>query len=258
MTEYNQNSITQLGPIQTDDENSIDLAELFYVLHEHLGKIILVTLFGALIAFGITKTLITPKFTASSKIYVVSTQDGSEVNLTDLNTGTQLTVDYSQLLLARPFLTEVAEALELDMSVETLDDLITIGNDSRILKISVTSEDPELAADIANQIATSAQDYLPKIMGTNPPSIIENAIVPTSQSSPSYIKNTLLGAVAGFVLSAGYYIIRFLMNDTCETGEDITRTFGIPPLAVIPEEQVGKKKNSKRNTKVNKKRKGAR
>ena len=47
-----------------DDDDVIDLVELFYVLWGHVWQIILCLILGAAIAFGVTKFLITPMYQA--------------------------------------------------------------------------------------------------------------------------------------------------------------------------------------------------
>jgi capsular polysaccharide biosynthesis protein len=115
---------------------------------------------------------------------------------------------------------------------------ITNASDTRILSINVTSADPQEAADIANELTLQSLIYLPKIMDTNPPNVVEDAVVPTVKSSPSITRNVLLGAIIGLVISCGFLILRFLMNDTFETPEDVANMFGVMPLAVIPEEEI--------------------
>jgi capsular polysaccharide biosynthesis protein len=235
-------------------EDTIDLREIFYLLFSHIWQILLCTVLCAMVAFGYTKYFITPLYDATAKIYVLSASNGSVVNLTDLSIGSQLTSDYSQLLLARPLLEDVIDNLDLDVTTTQLTKMISISNvsDTRILEITVTSDNPAQAADVANELAIQSLIYLPKIMDTNPPNIIEDAVVPTVASSPSYTRNTLLGGVIGLVISAGYLILRFLMNDTYETPEDIASSFGVMPLAVIPEEDIdglSKRETSKKFTK---------
>ena len=90
-------------------EDEIDLVELFYLLWGHAWQIILCLVLGAGIAFGVTKFLITPKYEATSSIYIVSASNNSVVNLTDLQIGAQLTADYQELILSRPLLEDVIE-----------------------------------------------------------------------------------------------------------------------------------------------------
>ena len=230
----------QIAQRQNDDD-VIDLVELFYVLWGHAWQIILCLIAGAAIAFAYTYFLVTPLYKATSSIYIVSASNNSVVNLTDLQIGAQLTADYQELMLSRPLLEDVIENLELDLSTKSLEKMISITNtsDTRILKITVTSPDPQESADIANELVNQACIYLPDIMETDEPNLVEEAIPPTSKSSPSYAKNLVLGGLVGAVLCCGVLVLRYLMNDTFVSPDDVTRYLGVQPLAVIPEADLG-------------------
>lgn len=235
----NQSEV-QIAPRQ-NDEDVIDLVELFYVLWGHAWQIILCLIAGAAIAFAYTYFLVTPLYQATSSIYIVSASNNSVVNLTDLQIGAQLTADYQELMLSRPLLEDVIENLDLDLSTKSLEKMISITNttDTRILKITVTSPDPQESADIANELVNQACIYLPEIMETDEPNLVEEAIPPVSKSSPSYSKNIVLGGLVGAVLCCGVLVLRYLMNDTFVTPDDVSRYLGIQPLAVIPEANLG-------------------
>ena len=248
----------------TEDEDEIDLVELFYVLWGHLWQILLCLVLGALVALGITRFLITPMYEATSSIYIVSASNNSVVDLTDLQIGAQLTADYQELMLSRPLLEDVIENLDLKdahneepMSVKELREMIEIANasDTRILKLTVTSPDPQESADIANELVNQACIYLPQIMETDEPNLVEAAIPPTEKSSPSYAKNTLIGGFLAACLCCGVLIARYLLNDTFMTPDDVAKVFGVQPLATIPESETGeygreqKIKHSRKETK---------
>ena len=233
---------------QQNNSNEIDLVELFYVMWGHAWQIILCLILGAGIAFGVTKFLITPLYQATSSIYIVSASNNSVVNLTDLQIGAQLTADYQELLVSRPLLEDVIQNLDLKdadgekaMSVDTLRDMISVTNttDTRILKITVTSPDPNESADIANELVDQACIYLPQIMETDEPNLVEEAIPPTSKSSPSYSRNIVLGGLLGVILCCGVLTLRYLMNDTFMTPDDVQKYLGVQPLATIPEGNLG-------------------
>lgn len=230
----------QIAQRQNDDD-VIDLVELFYVLWGHAWQIILCLIAGAAIAFAYTYFLVTPLYQATSSIYIVSASNNSVVNLTDLQIGAQLTADYQELMRSRPLLEDVIKNLDLNMSTSALSSMISITNtsDTRILKITVTSPDPQESADIANELVNQACIYLPDIMETDEPNLVEEAIPPTSKSSPSYAKNLVLGGLVGAVLCCGVLVLRYLMNDTFVTPDDVTRYLGVQPLAVIPEADLG-------------------
>ena len=242
----NESPAGQIGQ-RPGAEDEIDLVELFYLLWGHAWQIILCLVVGAGIAFGVTKFLITPKYEATSSIYIVSASNNSVVNLTDLQIGAQLTADYQELILSRPLLEDVIENLKLTnaegepMSTKALSDMIKITNtdDTRILKVTVTSPDPQDAADIANELIDQACIYLPQIMETEEPNLVEEAIPPTQKSSPSTAKNVMLAGLLGACLACGVLMVRYLMNDTFVTPDDVVKYLGVQPLAVIPEADLG-------------------
>lgn len=244
---------------QANDEMEIDLLELFYYLKAKLIWLILAFVIGACIAGGITFFLITPKYTATSKIYMVSASSDSIVNLQDLNLGTSLSDDYVELLKIRPIYEEIIEELDLTYDYEELLKMVSIGavNKTRLLAITVESTSPQEARDIANAIADKAVTYVPEVMETATPNIAEAAIIPNHKSSPSLAKNTLIGALLALVLVGGIFVVTYLMDDTFKSAEDVEKAFGVMPLTIIPEgniegiddkaeEQIRKEKKKRR------------
>lgn len=224
-----------------DAAEEIDLVEVFYLLWGHILQIAACFVAGAVLAFGFTYFFVTPMYQASSSIYIVSASNNSIVNLTDLQIGSQLTADYQELMLSRPLLQDVIKNLKLDTSYRQLANQISItnANDTRILKVTVTDSDPQQAADIANELIKQACIYLPKIMETETPNLVEDAVVPSQKSSPSYAKNTVLGALLGAVLCCGVLLVQYLLKDDLETPDDVAKYLGVQPLATIPEVDLG-------------------
>ena len=144
-------------------------------------------------------------------------------------------------MLSRPLLQDVIKNLDLDTSYRSLAGQVSITNtnDTRILKVTVTDSDPERAADIANELIKQARIYLPEIMETETPNVVEDAVVPAQKSSPSYAKNTVLGALVGAVLCCGVLLVQYLMKDSFDTPDDVAKYLGVQPLATIPEVDLG-------------------
>lgn len=239
--EYPTQQTQKTAPVHANTTTEIDLVEVFYLLWGHWWQILLSLIAGAAIAFAGTYFLITPQYEASARIYIVSASNDSVVDLSDLQVGTSLTADYQELLLSRPLLQDVINNLGLSMDYQQLERMINITNttDTRILRILVTSSNPQQAADIANELVNQASIYLPNVMETDPPNLVESAIVPNQASSPSYSRNTVLGALLGVILCCTVLLVRYLMNDTFVTPDDVARYFGIQPLATIPEGDLG-------------------
>lgn len=238
--EVQRTNVSVMNPqkVQPDDEMEIDLLELFQVLLQKAWVIILCMVIGAGLAFGGTKMLLTPKYSASSQIYIL-TKTTSVTSLADIQMGAQLTVDFEVLAKSRPVVEEVIDELNLDYTYEELVEMITTLNpsDTRILKMTVENEDPNLAKEIANAMAEVTAERVAYIMNTDKPKIVEEAVTPEKPSSPSTVKNTALGGILGAVLAMGIIVIIYLMNDTIQTEEDVRKYLDLNTLAALPLEK---------------------
>ena len=230
-----ENQLTE----KNSEETEIDLLEIFYLLRAKLVWLILAFVIGGVIAGSITHFLITPKYTATAKMYMISASSGSVLDLSDFNIGTSLSQDYTELIKIRPVFNEVIDNLNLDMEYEDLlkkVDISVVG-DSRLLAVSVEDNDPKLAQSMVNTAVT----YIPKVMNASEnaqPTIAEYAVVPDEPSSPNLAKNIILGAVVAMLLVAVIFVVRMLMDDSLNTAEDVEKEFGIMPFTVIPEGDI--------------------
>ncbi len=224
----------------------IDLLDLLGFYLARLPLLIAAILIGALIAGAYTYFVIPDRFTASSRMYMVSASSDSVVNLADLNLGTSISNDYVELMKSRPVLEEVIDKLDLDYTYEQVLGMVSLSvvNNTRIVRISVTSRDPQEAMDMANQIALTAKAQLPKIMEAPSPTIAESAILPKTKSSPSLKRNVMIGALLCLVVVLGILTVLYLMDDTIKTPEDVEKEFGVLPLSVIPEGTLSETKES--------------
>ena len=240
--------------VRPEEEESIDIADVFYLLLDHIVEIILAFILGGLLAFCFTYFFITPKYTSTSKIYIISASNDSIVDLSDLQIGTQLTDDYKKLILIHPLIEQVNDNLGLNMTYGQIVGMINITNPdkTRLLYISVTSPDPQQAADIANEVARLSFNYLPEIMGCKAPNIAEWARPAAGASSPSYVKNTALGSCGAAALLCAFFLIRMLTNDTFGSQEDIEKYLGDTPIGIIPEGNMGNESNGRKLKKLNK------
>lgn len=239
-----------------NDEIEIDLLEIFQLLKFRIGIIVMVgVIFAALVGLC-TTFIITPKYQSTSKLYVVG--GGSTItSLTDLQAGASLTQDYMVLVEGRPVLEKVINNLGLDMTYEQLREMVSLNNptDTRILELTVTTNDPYMAKEIVDEIATVSSARIKKIMDVEEPTIAEKGHIEESPTSPSIKKNVLIGGMAGVVLSAVIIIVLYILDDTLKTSEDVEKYLGLNTLGIIPLEEgsrsqmIRDKKKRKKNMK---------
>lgn len=237
----------QLYMEEEQNELEIDLRELLFIIRRKLWIVILsAVLFGAAALLG-TKFLITPQYTSSSSLLVL-TKETTLSSLADLQMGSQLTNDYRVLILSRPVLQKVVDNLELEYDYKHLKDKVSISNpsDTRILIISVEDEDPKQACTIVDELAEVSSAYIGDKMEVIPPKIIESGEVDEDPTSPNTLKNTAVGIFLGLVLSIGVIVIIAILDDTIKSEEDIEKYLNVTNLASIPDRKDYINKKSKK------------
>lgn len=227
-----------------NDEIEIDLGKLLHTLINKLWIIILCFILGAVLMFGGTKVLMTPQYQGKAMIYVLSSST-SITSVADIQIGQQLTVDFEVVAKSRPVVEKIINKLDLDTDYNETVSMLSTENpaETRILNLIVENEDPKLARDMANTWADVTAAQIADIMNTDKPTILEKAVVPEEPSSPNTMKNTAIGAIVGALVAIAVLAIRFIMNDTLQTTEDIEKYLGLNNLAVVPLEK--RKKSAK-------------
>lgn len=230
MKENNQN-------VKEKDEMIFDISGLFMNLWSKAHIIILAGILTGLLAFLGTKFLVTPMYTSTTKFYVLSKTEGAgSVTYTDLETGSQLTKDYAELVKSRPVLEEVISVLNLDMETDELAGKISVTTptDTRVMAIQVEDSQPKVAKDIADAVREAVSIQIKDIMDVDSVKTVEKANLPKSASSPNTMMNIVVGVILGIFISTAAIIIIFLFDDSVKTPEDIETYLGLNVLASIP------------------------
>lgn len=234
-----------------NDEIEIDLGEVFHLVISKLGVIILSgILLGVLSIIG-TMLFITPKYESTTKIMVLNKQDNNTLTSADMQTSTQLTKDYAELIQSRTVLEGVIAQLNLDMTYKEMLNKVSVetSSDSRIVSISVTDEDPYTASEIANAVRDMAAEHIQSVMDIEAVNVVDTANIPNEKASPSLAKNGVIGGLLGVIIAMAAVIIIYLTNDTIMVEEDVERYLGLSVLGSIPfseKESRSKKKKSRK------------
>lgn len=216
-------------------EMELDLVELLYEIRKKIWYVILVALIGASIAAGITKFVMTPMYTSSSMM-IVLTKETTIASIADLQMGSQLTNDYKVLILSRPVLEKTIKKTGLDMDYKELKKYLTITNenDTRILQLSVEQPNPKLAKKVVDTLADVSSAYIADKMEVQAPKIVEVGEVPIRPTSPSLMKNVVIGFLLGALLMIAFITVQVMMNDSVVTDEDVEKYLQLTTLASIP------------------------
>lgn len=227
---------------QSNDEFEINLVELFYVLR---SKLLLIILTAAIFGIGAgvyTHYFVTPMYSSSSSIYVLSKQ--SIVSYSDFMVGSSLTSDYTEMIKSSTVMERVIRNLGLkgEFTADSLRSCVSISNptDTRMLNITAVNKDPRIAKAIVDEVAEVSVERIKEIMNVEQPNIYETGRIATNPISPNLKKNVFIAGLFGAVLAAAIFIILYLMNDSIQSPEDVEKYLGLNVLAAIPVEEGSK------------------
>ena len=128
--------------------------------------------------------------------------------------------------------------MNLDISYSDLSNRISVSsvNDTGVLRITTTNEDPGVAAQITNALTDIMSERVVSIVEGSSVEIIDYAVAPKSPSSPNIMRYAMLGLIFGLVISALIVVLRTLMDYTIR-GEDflLENYKDIPVLTMVPD-----------------------
>ncbi|MCO4608665.1 capsular polysaccharide biosynthesis protein CpsC [Streptococcus infantarius subsp. infantarius] len=225
--------------MNTNDNASIEI-DVLYLLRKLWSKkffIVFVGLIVGTIALLGSVFFIKPKYTSTTRIYVVSRSSDTSLTNQDLQAGSYLVNDYKEVITSSEVLSSVIDQEKLSMSASELskDIAVTIPTDTRVISISVTDTDAQRACDIANTVREVAAEKIKAVTKVDDVTTLESATKPSHPSSPNVKKNAVIGALAGAFLAIVGILVAEVLDDRVRRPEDIEETLGMTLLGVVPD-----------------------
>lgn len=224
--------------MNSNDNASIEI-DVLYLLRKLWSRkffIIFIALVVGTIALLGSVFLIKPKYTSTTRIYVVSRTADSITNQ-DLQAGSYLVKDYQEVITSNEVLSSVIDKEKLSLTPNELSSMIsvTIPTDTRVISISVEDDNAQEATTIANTVREVAAEKIKAVTKVDDVTTLEAAEVPKEPSSPNIKRNTLIGVIAGGGLAVISIIILEILDDRVRRPEDIEDVLGLPLLGIVPD-----------------------
>lgn len=220
------------------EEEEIDLLELFLELVSHWFVLLLALVVFAVAGLGYGLLFVTPQYASTSKLYVLS-KSTTITSIADIQVGTNLASDYQEVITGRPVLEQVITNLKLDTDYETLYNKVQVTNatGTRILAITVTDSDVELAKTMTDEIAEVSAAFISEKMDQDPPNIIQYGYTDGKKVNHGPLWYAAVAGMIGFILAAGIIVLRYLLNDNIQVPEDLEKKAHLNVLATLPLEK---------------------
>ena len=227
----------------------IDLLRLVYALMQKAVAIILATAILGACAFCYTMFLVKPEYKSTTLLYVnnSSASNGSpnRISSGDLAVSMKLVDTYIVILQSRSTLEEIQREADVPYSVGQLSGMITARavNETEVFQVNVVCNDAADAQHIADTVGRVLPEKISAIVDGSSVSVVDAAST-AFRCGPNVMKNTVLGALLGFVLACAVVVIRELMDKQIHDTDYLLQNYDIPVLAVIPDLSSGMKNKS--------------
>ena len=218
----------------------MELRDYIRILRKSWILIVAIALVGVAAA-GFYSAFAPVKYTASAKVFVSTSSDSSIQDIVSGGSFVQARITtYVNLVGTSRVLAPAAAALGIASSPSALADEVSASAalNTTIIQISAVVGAPKLAADLANAVAasltTAVQDLETTDISAGSASspvkltVVQQAAVPTTPSSPNTRLNIVLGLIVGLVLGIGGAVLRNVLDTRIHNEADVEEISEFP------------------------------
>ena len=233
----------------------LDLKDLFNIFWHKKVHIILIVLIFIVLGVIYTVGFTTPMYSSSTTLLLAGSESSGEettnsITTTDITLNSKLVSTYSVLVRSKDVLSQVISNLGMNISWESLRNNVKVSSveDTEVIEISVTTNNAENSANIANEIAKVFTEKVAEIYNINNVHVVDEAEPENTPSNINHEKDVIIFAFIGLVVAVIYVLLANMLDTTVKTAEDIEKEFKLPVLASIPvyENAIQKRKGGKR------------
>ena len=162
---------------QEQEEDVIDLMEIARLLLHKWKLLFIALLAGAVVGGAYCAFLLETTYRAEASLYITSNE--SLLSFSDLQLSSALTEDYAYIIKSRTVLERVIDEQQLDMDYKQLGEIVTVTNpdSSHVIRIGVTTTDPQMSRNIANSLLNISAEQINQIVGNGMPSVIDESVI---------------------------------------------------------------------------------
>ncbi len=217
------------------------LLELLALLRKHLKFVIVLPVVCAVAMFFVAYFMMADEYTAVTSMYVLASSEdqGGSALSTDLSASQMITNDVATLLTSNRVVADAAQELGLE-NLGDFDISVSSETTTRVLSVSVTGENPVVAADIANALATNVSSIAQEVMNVESVNIVDKASVPNSPSGPNRVLYVVVAFMAGLFAAVAIVVLVDMLDTRVRNAEQVEELLGLPVIGRIPQVKGGR------------------
>ncbi|MCF6816827.1 polysaccharide biosynthesis tyrosine autokinase [Corynebacterium sp. MC-29] len=242
-----------------EEDRTQIVRRIWAVIRRNAWILALFIVLGVAGAWGVSMLMPT-KYTSTASVFVSVDNDGSN---SDAYQSTQFAEQrmqsYAQLVSGDVLAEQVIKDLNLDMTPRDLTKELeaTVVQDTVVMEISATDTDAaqaqKIASDAVKVLSNQAEQLEARTdnndnngnsrsrsssnqQSTTAPriSLINHPEKATQPSSPKMAMNLILGGVLGFLVACILVALRFFLDRSVRSSEELERRTGLPKLGSVP------------------------
>lgn len=222
----------------------MSLSELIDLLRSHLRFIVVVPIVLALLTCLFCWGFMPDVYTAEVSIYALAKtsmndSNGNAVTYNDLSASQLLANDFAELAQNDQIREDTARSLGL-ANLDGCEVNIKSSSTTRVIKVGVTAEDPQLAADVANELTSQISQTATRVMDLDAVNVINPAKAPVEPSGPARAKYVAISLPIGFLIAVAIVILRDILDTRIHSGSEIEDMLGVSVIGHVPVSKEGR------------------
>lgn len=223
------------------EEREIDLSDILTSLRKRWKVLVLSTVLGIIISLIVTFLIVTPRYTASTKLFIgkensESVKDNNLYNNNDIQMYQKILQTYADIIQTRTLVTSSLEKNDIDMnSMDVLKNLKVIPKDNtQIIEVTYVDEDRYRAKEVLESISSEFVNYSNSLISNANIQIVEDIYLPEKPSSPNNILNVTIGFFSGVILGLVLSLSLEYIDNTFSDKKNLENSIGITVIGDIP------------------------
>lgn len=217
------------------------LFEALQLSKRHLKLFIIVPLLFMVAMGAYSFVFMSDEYTASTSMYILARIDSPQgtVSNNDLSTSQLIANDIAELAQSERVTSSTESALGLD---DLSDYTVSVAGESttRLINVTVTGPNAQMAADVANEIASNTSQVAQEVMSVDSIKVVDKAKPAKKPSGPNRPKLMLLAAAGGLMVVIGYLLVQDAVDTRIRNAQDAEETLGLPVIGRIPAVKGGR------------------
>ena len=214
------------------------LLELLQLMKRHLKLVIILPVLCAVVTAVVCWGMMPNEYTAKTSMYVLAKQDTNTSMQSTLSASQMITSDVAALMKSDRVTGDVASELGMK-NLKAYDISVSSETTTRVISLSVTGKDPDVAAKIANAMAADVSDVAQDVMDVSSVNVIDEAKTPTAPSGPKRPMYVAVAFLAGLFVAIAVVVLQSMINTKVSSADEVEQLVGLPVIGQFPAVKKG-------------------